>query len=510
MTFAEKLDFLMTITKTTNSALAARVALDASYISRMRSGKRSMPKDGGVVQGMAACLARRCTEDYQRKGLSDILKLASFPDDGAALTGEIASWLLHDADGAEKIGLFLTGFSALGGRPAPACPAEPPAPDFPKEAISVYYGVEGKRWAAEYFLSEVAQREKPQTLLLFSDEETSWMTGDPEYTRRWAELMTRVLSRGNRIKIIHTISRNLDEMLSAISQWMPLYMSGAIEPYFYPRKRDGIFKRTLFIAPETAAVVSNSIGDQVALAMNVLYRDRAAVASFCEEFLQYLHLCRPLMRVFTARDRDDCYATLAEFEREKADTLIKTESLSLLTMPDDLLASVFARSGIDELMDSLFRETRHRRFLENLRSNRFTEIISLPDIKTAASGGVRVSMSNMLAGGAVYYRPAEFAAHLERVALLLDTCENYRVYLTGKPTEDRYTVYAREDLGAIVGKTSQPPVLLAISEGNLTAAFWDFLENMIGDKTDTAADKRATIGVIRKYLQKLRAEIPDA
>ncbi len=28
---------------------------------------------------------------------------------------------------------------------------------------------------------------------------------------------------------------------------VPLF--GAIEPYFYPKKRDGIFKRTLFIAP---------------------------------------------------------------------------------------------------------------------------------------------------------------------------------------------------------------------------------------------------------------------
>ena len=75
------------------------------------------------------------------------------------------------------------------------------------------------------------------------------MTADADYAQLWARLMVRVLTRGNRIKIIHTISRDLGEMLSAISQWMPLYMIGAIEPYFYPKKRDGIFKRTLFIAP---------------------------------------------------------------------------------------------------------------------------------------------------------------------------------------------------------------------------------------------------------------------
>jgi len=508
MTFAEKLDFLMTLTKTTNSALAARVALDASYISRLRRGKRLMPKDEGIIQGMAASLARRVVEDYQKRALSDALKLASLPGDAGAFAEELARWLLHDAAaGAERVGMFLSGLSGLGNRSAPARPPEDCQLPFPLDAMSVYYGVEGKRRAAEYFLCEVAAGEKPQTLLLFSDESTAWMTEDPVFAERWAKLMGRVLSRGNRIKIIHTISRELDEMLSAISQWMPLYMSGAIEPYFYPKKRDGIFKRTLFIAPETAAVVSNSVGDQIAAAANILYRDPAAVGSFAEEFRQYLRLCRPLMRIFTARDQDGYSRTILEFERERADTIMKTESLSLLTMPERLLAGILRRSGADECSNFSIHETRRGSFLENLRSNRFTEIISLPDIEAVKSGGVKVSMSDMLGGGAVYYDPAEFAAHLEQVLSLLGSCENYHVHLAGKPTEDRYMVYAREELGVIVAKTSQPPVVLAMSEGNMAAAFWDFLKNIIGEKAYQQTDRAAVSGALSRYLQSLRAAL---
>ena len=57
------------------------------------------------------------------------------------------------------------------------------------------------------------------------------------------------------------------------------------------------------------------------------------MASFAEEFKRYLRLCRPLMQIFRASDSDAYFETLAEFERGKADALIKTESLSLLTMP---------------------------------------------------------------------------------------------------------------------------------------------------------------------------------
>ena len=336
------------------------------------------------------------------------------------------------------------------------------------------------------------------------------MTEDPTYARKWAELMIRVLSRGNRIKIIHTVSRDLDEMLSAINQWMPLYMSGQIEPYFYPKKRDGLFKRTLFIAPETAAVIANSVGNQTSSAANVLYRDRDAVASFTEEFLQYLQLCRPLMRIFTAREREGCYATLAEFERGQADTLIKTESLSLLTMPEPLLIQILKRSGIDEHAGGSLHSVRYQCFIENLQTNHFTELISLPDIENVKSGSVKVSMSDMLSEGAVYYTPEEFISHLKNILVLLESCENYHIHLIDSSIEDRYTVYAREDVGVIIAKTSQPPVVLAINEGNMTAAFWDFLKSKLDEKTYRAGKNTDSIAVLRDYLAELADQAVDS
>ena len=504
MTFAEKLDFLMNITKTSNSALAHAATLDASYISRLRTGKRLMPKDNHLLQGMAIFLARQFKEEYQKKALFDVLKLINLPSDSSLLAEEITHWLRQDGENSTlQVGRFLSSLSGITNRSEPVGQSSDSKLYFPDEVVSIYYGIEGKRKAAEYFLSEVAVCNSPQTLLLFSDEETSWMTESPTYARKWAELMIRVLSRGNRIKIIHTVSRDLDEMLSAINQWMPLYMSGLIEPYFYPKKRDGIFKRTLFIAPETAAVISNSVGNQTSSAANVLCRDRDAVASFTEEFLQYLHLCRPLMQIFTAREREGCYAALAEFERGKADTLIKTESLSLLTMPEPLLMKILKRSGMDENVGGSFHGVRYQCFIENLQSNHFTELISLPDIENVKSGSVKVSLSDMLNEGAVYYTTEEFISHLKNILVLLESFDNYHIHLIGNSTEDRYTVYAREEIGVLIAKTSQPPVVLAINESNMTAAFWDFLKSMLDEKTYRAGKNTDSIAVLRDYLAEL-------
>lgn len=504
MRFSEKLDFLMNITKTTNSALARFVALDASYISRLRSGKRLRPKDDGFIRSMGTYFARRCVDAYQQKAITDALKGVGYPDADIKLPEGISRWLLQEGDGdAERVEIFLDSLSGMADR---AMPLRPPESDnllFSRDAISVHYGIQGKRQAVLHFLAEVTSREKPQELLLHSDEETSWMTGDPAFAQSLQVLLMRVLARGNRIKIIHTISRDLDEMLSAISQWMPLYMSGLIEPYFYPKKRDGIFKRTLFIAPETAAVVSSSVGEQISRAANVLFRDRAAVASFAAEFTQYLRLCRPLMRILTARDKEALYAALAEFEQKMADTIIKTESLSLLTMPETLLAQIIQRAGTDDHNALEICQSRSRSFRKTVQANRLTEIISLPDTEAVKKGKVKVGMSEMLKGGALYYTPEEYKCHLTHIIELLKTYERFHIHAVKRPAEDRYMVYAREELGVIVAKTSQPPVVLAINESNMTAAFWDFLRDIIGENDYENPNNEAMINYLQAYLRKL-------
>lgn len=119
------------------------------------------------------------------------------------------------------------------------------------------------------------------------------------------------------------------------------------------------------------------------------------------------------------------------------------------------------------------------------------------------SGGVKLSMSDMLGSGDVFYQQGEFVDHLQQILALLESCENYNVHLFDRPIEERYSVYAREELGVIVANTSQPSVVLAISEGNLTAAFWDFLKSLIGDTPYAAPLKAVSIAKLRAYLAKL-------
>lgn len=506
MKFWEKLDLLMKISNTTNSALSVQVNLDASHISRLRRGKRNALKDEACLRLMSEYFARRCVDDYQRKALADVLNADVLSVGGNALSEFIMSWLIDEKkEERDTVENFLKGLSNFSPKPKASEEVCFPAAAFPTTEAEIYYGLEGKRQAVEYFLAEVLAQKKPQTLLLYSDEPTDWMTADREFALKWAALMIQVLAKGNRIKIIHTVSRDLDEMLHAIIQWMPLYMSGAIEPYYYPKKRDGVFKKTLFIAPNTAAITSNSIGNMIGKAANFLIRNHSAVEAVTEEFNQYLELCHPLMHIFTPKYKTRYFDTLLEFEKEKGNCIIITESLSLLTIPQPVILSVASRIvNSDFTHISELAKERIENFKQLLQNNSFYEIIRIYDGETIKNGEVSIASSSMMSGGAAYYTLDEYICHLENIQTLLKNNENYHVYLTKEPVESRYMVYAKEDLGAIVSKTSVPSVALAINESNLTAAFWDHLRALIGERTYRDPNNTESCDKLSEYIHGLK------
>ena len=186
-----------------------------------------------------------------------------------------------------------------------------------------FMGNDGKRVVVLCFLERILSSASPTEVLLFSDEDMDWMTEDRRFMMEWAGLMMKIGLAGHQITMIHTINRNLDEMLTAIGQWMPLYMTGAIKPYYFPKKRDGILKRTLFIATGIGAVTSSSVIRPQPEQMILYLTDEQGVRSVREEFNQYFSLCRPLMKIFTEKDYQAHLDVLTEFEGEEANSLIR-------------------------------------------------------------------------------------------------------------------------------------------------------------------------------------------
>jgi hypothetical protein len=207
------------------------------------------------IHAIATYFARQAKMDYQKAALCEIMGLP--PDkrhnvNTSALAELLYSWLSDEAAPSPELVEGFVGrleaFKGVKGGLPPVAAGKEPSTGTPHEA-EVFYGIEGKRRGVLRFLSAVAARKKPGTLLLYSDESIEWFTGDRSFLAELVTLLFDVIARGNRVKIVHVVSRDLAEMLAAIDFWMPFYMTGAIEPYYCPRHREHFFRRTMVYRP---------------------------------------------------------------------------------------------------------------------------------------------------------------------------------------------------------------------------------------------------------------------
>ena len=92
-----RLDILMELTGSRNSALSRAVSFDPSHISRIRAGTRSMPKNRRFLSQAAAYFSKRITTEEQRAALSRFLpESAALPDEPGALQRLLEDWLSED------------------------------------------------------------------------------------------------------------------------------------------------------------------------------------------------------------------------------------------------------------------------------------------------------------------------------------------------------------------------------------------------------------------------------
>lgn len=508
MTFAEKLDFLMTLTKTSNSALAQWSNIDPSYISRLRRGDRTPASNESYTMSMAAYFSKNCSQDFQWNAIVEMMggtDLSRSLTDKETRKDLIHSWLNEEkpAKGSMVRG-FLDNMSISQPMNFSSVSLKDDGSASPiLENALIAYGNQGMRESARIFLEKVVQSGKKHTLLLFSDQDTSWITEDPGFMKEWAQLITKALMSGNRIKIIHTVSRNIDEMMTAIRAWVPLYMTGAIEPFYYPKIRDGLFKRTLYVAPGTAAVSSAAMGSDLSDTSLFIVTDEVSVASFEREYLRYLNMCKPLMKIYKRNDTSEFSRDLLDFEASNSNVRVEGPP-SIYTLPLETIERIVSNIGAFPKQDILdFMRSRAELFERNIIVNEYMHQIILPDIDAVRRGNAEVVISDYFCGSPIYYTVRDLTEHIQNIIRYLKDFSNYHVRVIESSENRGYILYAKEDRGVLVSKTSPPSVTFIMNESNLTAAFWDYLDRKAYPGWMTVASKAETIATLEKYIESL-------
>lgn len=500
MDFGKRLSLLMSVLNVTNSALAKALSVDPSLISRWRSGSRTPAKDSGYFEIIASYLVDHAKMEHQKLAICEIMGCDPRVLEKEDLKELVKNWLLDaPVPDTRLVGGFL---SKVGLFKTPQVQQE--AYDTTLEgqvaSFELFYGDEGKRRAVMKFLSCAMSEAEPGTILLYSDENVDWFLGDKLYSLRLATTMIELTKKGWKVNMVHTLSRDISEMLLAIDFWLPLYMTGAVTPYYNPRYKQHYFRRTLFVVPKLAAVTC-TVFEDFPHTVNLFTREPRVVELLEEEYLRFLDTCRPLMYIPQVGS-SEMFSLLEDFEDQVASCFIITDGLPLVTMPAEVLEKILQRCDFGSV-EQFFSHWRKRvaSFEKNLKAQPQFHLVKLPNVEDVKDSRVNVEMPEL--GCNTSYTVEEYVTHLKHLLFLLRNYKNYHLCISPKSFDTNVHMAVKDETGVLVFKKDPPTRLFAINHPDMTNAFYCYAEDFLNRLPSQNKDRTYVISKIKELVERL-------
>lgn len=484
--FSEKLDILMNALHVSNTRLARFLNVDASLISRYRNGMRLLSAENQLVADICTYFSTRTNTQQQMADLLDILNIPS--NDSPAnnpqlLFDRLYQWLTEKQDISdtsvmdnflEKLDTFHADWNITLIPPESVIVTEGEL-----HTIESFWGTAGIQQAVLRFLTLIAEQTTPRTLYLYSDLQMNWLTSNAAFAQKWASLMLTILSKGNRIKMVHTVNRDFNELFSAIEKWLPLYMTGQIEPYYCKNQKDSRFTHTLFIAAELSSIHSSCITGAEEEAEYILNTDTRNINHLAEQFQSLLASCSSLMQIFTSRTVHQFTLRLTEFERQEGDVKALLSSLSISTMPLDLLTKMLDRAHVPSEAKKnalIYHENRTKRFYRSLSGNRVTEFSTLPAADQPFAGIVCLDLPHFILKTPIYYTPEEYSEHIKNIIQIINQNSQYHFRPLLVHPFKNIQLFVKEGVGTVLIKDDSPTTAFTFSHPLMCSAFSSYVD----------------------------------
>lgn len=459
--FGERLNTSMSLAGLSNVRLSQLINTDASLISRYRSGLR-MPRVNSEIN---VPLGQVLWKNINKKENKDELARAMECSEENLSEEAFFKWLFdyslykdNNITAAERLLDIFESYSAETGLKLPD--VEPILRgEEVSEKTDVYFGNEGLRSAVIRFLSGAVKDSVPE-LWLYSEEDMSWMIGDENFRLKWAVLMSECVRRGTKIRIIHNIDRKLDEMIGAIESWLPLYMSGMIEPYYCTRIKDSRFLHTIFLCPGKYCIEACNVSGTGNEGIYNFYEDKPRLEMYRYAYEKLLENSKPLLR----------FNVPGYIESDESDILLMQNTLSLATMPNELINK--------PEMAFLYDEWVIRSKVLNEALERGLNIYEL--IPKTDPEGTDVTMESICIKNAVLmpiYSKEQYLLHIKNIISLSEKYHNYHFCALPAARFSNIKILCSNDFINIINM-KRPQISFCFTHPLMCRAFMVYLDSI--------------------------------
>lgn len=456
MQFNDKLVFLMNITMTSNKELATGISVDPSLISMFRTGKRKQPQNPNHIKNMAHFFSRKCSGEFQRSALAEIMDVGSISTSmpTEVLERYLENWLEKDSDFVDSL---IDSISTMP-KSLPHVPEETVISK-PNKDASFFFGEDGRREVMKQMMQIIRSTESPGPLLISSDDNLEWLLSDYTLTKQILSNMLEIVDQGFSIIHIMPAMNFMPRFTDSLRFWLPIYATGKVQVYYYPRFRDTLYRRSIIVQPGRCVRISSAIGLGSSSDVTMFSTDSKVVEAHVAQFHEILRLCRPALSVH--HDPGDYIELFKEIDCKEGSQIVLANLLSAATIPKALFEQLLPKISNSEIKAHLQAIYDRIDFLERtLHDRTVIELIRLAKPEEIRSGKVYITFPFTFYPDQPTYTPETYILHLKNILRLMEEYENYHFIPYNDEHQKEYNLIVNDGGLALLSRTSAPSMVL--------------------------------------------------
>lgn len=348
---SQKLDILLRELDINISRIAAFLHYDPSYLSKIRTGKRNPAHQQQFIEKICEYVASNYKDEQDRKKVTYLIQCNEDEiTDSSLYRKKLREWLSSSKpEDVDYVSAFLRKVDSFNLddyiRAIHFDSFKVPKVPFQLPVSRHYYGLKEMREGELDFLKHTVLSKSMKPLYICSDMPVEDMAADEDFAKKYMFGLAMVLKKGLHIHIIHDVERPMKDMMLGLENWVPLYMTGQISPYYLKGVQNRVYSHLHYCSWQVA-MTGDCISGHHDLAHYYLTsrKEEVSISQKNMEFL--LKKAHPLMDIYREERKKELHASLLENAGKEGRRRRVLAVPDLGVLPKKLLEEILERNHV--------------------------------------------------------------------------------------------------------------------------------------------------------------------
>lgn len=345
-----------------------------------------------------------------------------------------------------------------------------------KTKSRLYYGIDGYKDAQLEVLKQSAFFKSKENIFWYSNMPMIEASKDLKFTKKYMMYLAFILKKGIKLNIIHDLDRPFKELMLGLEGWIPLYMTGQINPYYFKNNSNYLYS-IIECVSGNAILHGECVTGNLDKCKLLVSTKKDDINYYKENSNLLLKKATPLMNIYTKELQSEFLKinnTNINIKNKRNNILL---NLPCYTISDQLLNKILDHNKVSKADKNKIYEwiKNEKEYMNKTLSNTTVideiKILSENEFKT---NPCILDLSKFYYDKKIKYNYDEYLEHIELIKKFKKNNKNYTYKTNNKNIFNNINIYIIENKQIIISKINNPITNFVIYHPMLITAIQNF------------------------------------